>query len=140
MATTAIPTQTPGWATQKAKSSIKHDVKPCVRKRVPKLKHETLCVRTQVTPDHVAVYEYSHTDKKTGEVVREWHPVVDLKNGAVDCDCPDFNCRRFPRAREEKIRPDIGTVVYQCKHLQAAVRDCIERNEIILTLKGIDKP
>jgi hypothetical protein len=106
------------------------------RKRKPRSLN-VLCVRTEVTPDHVALYEYSHVDKKTGEVDHAWHPVVDLKNGGIDCDCPHFNCRLFPRAREERIRPDIGAVKFQCKHLQAAIRDCIERSDIILQLKGI---
>jgi hypothetical protein len=97
--------------------------------RKPRL--ENRCARGHVTPDHVAVYRI--TSSQSGQ---EYFTCIDLLNGRVECSCPDFNCRRFPRAREEHVRPDIGTPRYQCKHIQAAVRDCIERGEIILQLKG----
>ena len=91
--------------------------------------------RADLTPDHVAIYDYTYVDKKTGEILKVWHPVVNLENGTVDCNCPDFNFRVFPRARVEKVRPDIGSCRHHCKHIEKAILDCIERHDITLVLK-----
>jgi len=86
--------------------------------------------RTAVTPDHIALHEME------GSEADNWHPVINLDNGRVDCDCPDYGMRKLPQARRDGVRPDIGRPKYQCKHIQAAVREAIQCGDIILTLKG----
>lgn len=103
------------------------------RQRKPQL--ETICTRTDVTGDHVALYEFTYVDKKTGEVDHQWHPLVNLDNGDIYCDCPDFYYRRRCCARDEGKQPNIGTPKYQCKHIQPAIRDCIETGDIEMKLR-----
>jgi len=53
-----------------------------------------------------------------------WHPVVDIQDGHVFCDCPDF---RFRHASHE---PRIATPQHWCKHINRAVRNCRNHGEI----------
>lgn len=101
------------------------------------MKPDTIEVsRADVTPDGVAIYDYLYINPKTGEITKVWHPIINLENGKIDCTCPDYEFRLRRRARMDNAKPDIGTPRYQCKHIQAAIRDCIDSGEIVLTLKG----
>lgn len=93
--------------------------------------------RATVTPDGVAIYDYNYIHPKTGEITKVWHPVINLNNGRIDCDCPHYGFTLRRRARTEGQKIDIGRPRYQCKHLHAAIRDCIDRGEITLHLKGV---
>lgn len=76
--------------------------------------------------------EYSSSDGqvffKTRSFSRDeyltWHPVVDITDGHVFCDCPDF---RFRHATHE---PRIATPQHWCKHIGRAVRNCRKHGEL----------
>ena len=53
-----------------------------------------------------------------------WHPVVDTHDGSVFCDCPDFH---FRHARH---RPSVQTPGHWCKHLQRAVKNCVQHGDL----------
>ena len=54
-----------------------------------------------------------------------WHPVVDIEEGYVHCDCPDF---RYRHAMHE---PDVSTPQWWCKHLARAVANCQRHGELV---------
>lgn len=54
-----------------------------------------------------------------------WHPVVDIEEGYVHCDCPDF---RYRHAMHE---PDVSTPQWWCKHLARAVANCKRHGELV---------
>ena len=54
-----------------------------------------------------------------------WHPVVDVEEGYVHCDCPDF---RYRHAAHE---PDVSTPQWWCKHLARAVANCKRHGELV---------
>ena len=60
------------------------------------------------------------------------HPAVDLIDGLVHCDCPDWDMRKYPQSRELGITPTIADVRWHCIHIKAAVRDCLLRREIVM--------
>lgn len=94
-------------------------------------KSPQLIVSRELTPDHIAVYTMP-SESERGE---ERHPVVNLINGDVDCDCKGFCCVKFPLARNEGVRPNIGTPRYHCRHINYAVADCIRQGDIQLQLR-----
>lgn len=53
-----------------------------------------------------------------------WHPVVDTLDGSVFCDCPDFHYRHAPH------HPSVATPAHWCKHLQRAVKNCVQHGEL----------
>ncbi len=53
-----------------------------------------------------------------------WHPVVDTLDGSVFCDCPDFHYRHAPH------HPSVATPAHWCKHLQRAVRNCVQHGDL----------
>jgi putative SOS response-associated peptidase YedK len=53
-----------------------------------------------------------------------WHPVVDTQDGGVFCDCPDFHFRHARHA------PSVATPDHWCKHVQRAVRNCLQHGEL----------
>lgn len=53
-----------------------------------------------------------------------WHPVVDTHDGSVFCDCPDFH---FRHARHH---PSVQTPGHWCKHLQRAVKNCVQHGDL----------
>lgn len=53
-----------------------------------------------------------------------WHPIVDVEEGHVFCDCPDF------RYRHERHEPDVWTPHWQCKHLRRAIENLKRRGEL----------
>lgn len=53
-----------------------------------------------------------------------WHPVVDLENGAVWCDCPDF------RFRHSMHEPSLNSPSHWCKHVARAVENCRRHGEL----------
>lgn len=53
-----------------------------------------------------------------------WHPVVDVENGHVFCDCPDF---RYRHAHHD---PDVWTPHWWCKHVARAVENCRRHKEL----------
>ena len=76
--------------------------------------------------------EYSTSDGqvffKTRSFSRDeyltWHPVVDIHDGHVFCDCPDFRFRHAPH------EPRIATPQHWCKHINRAVRNCRKHGEL----------
>ncbi|MDF2440108.1 MAG: hypothetical protein JWN98_1092 [Abditibacteriota bacterium] len=64
------------------------------------------------------------TKSFTRDDYTRWHPVVDLHEGEVFCDCPDFH---FRHARH---KPDIGTPDHWCKHLHRAVENCVRHGDL----------
>lgn len=69
-----------------------------------------------------------HVFFKTRSFTRDdatlWHPVVDVEEGYVHCDCPDF---RYRHAMHE---PDVSTPQWWCKHLARAVANCQRHGEL----------
>ena len=69
-----------------------------------------------------------HVFFKTRSFTRDdatiWHPVVDVEEGYVHCDCPDF---RYRHAHHE---PDVSTPQWWCKHLTRAVANCQRHGEL----------
>lgn len=53
-----------------------------------------------------------------------WHPVVDITDGYVFCDCPDFRFRHAPHS------PRLATPQHWCKHIDRAVENCRRHGEI----------
>ena len=69
-----------------------------------------------------------HVFFKTRSFTRDdttmWHPVVDVEEGFVHCDCPDF------RYRHAMHDPDVSTPQWWCKHLARAVANCKRHGEL----------
>ncbi len=79
----------------------------------------------KVRRDHAAGgHVFFRTRSFTRDDATRWHPTVDLENGAVFCDCPDF---RYRHALHE---PDIWTPNWWCKHLARAVDNCKRHGEL----------
>lgn len=79
----------------------------------------------KVRRDHVAGgHLFFRTRSFTRDDATRWHPTVDLENGAVFCDCPDF---RYRHANHE---PDVWTPHWWCKHLTRAVDNCKRHGEL----------
>ncbi len=53
-----------------------------------------------------------------------WHPVVDTHDGSVFCDCPDFHYRHAAH------HPSVATPAHWCKHLQRAVKNCVQHGDL----------
>ena len=70
-----------------------------------------------------------HVFFKTRSFTRDdatiWHPTVDVEEGYVHCDCPDF---RYRHAIHE---PDVSTPQWWCKHLARAVANCKRHGELV---------
>ncbi len=70
-----------------------------------------------------------HVFFKTRSFTRDdatvWHPVVDVEEGYVHCDCPDF------RYRHAIHDPDVSTPQWWCKHLARAVANCQRHGELV---------
>ncbi len=79
----------------------------------------------KVRRDHLAGgHVFFRTRSFTRDDATRWHPTVDLENGAVFCDCPDF---RYRHATHE---PDVWTQHWWCKHLARAVENCKRHGEL----------
>ena len=69
-----------------------------------------------------------HVFFKTRSFTRDdatvWHPTVDVEEGFVHCDCPDF------RYRHAMHDPDVSTPQWWCKHLARAVANCKRHGEL----------
>ncbi|PQV62492.1 Putative SOS response-associated peptidase YedK [Abditibacterium utsteinense] len=79
----------------------------------------------KVRRDHAAGgHVFFRTRSFTRDDATRWHPTIDLENGAVFCDCPDF---RFRHALHE---PDVWTPHWWCKHLCRAVDNCKRHGEL----------
>ena len=79
----------------------------------------------KVRRDHRAGgHVFFRTRSFTRDDATRWHPTVDLENGAVFCDCPDF---RYRHANHE---PDVWTPHWWCKHLARAVDNCKRHGEL----------
>jgi len=79
----------------------------------------------KVRRDHVAGgHIFFRTRSFTRDDATRWHPTVDIENGAVFCDCPDF---RYRHALHE---PDVWTPHWWCKHLTRAVDNCKRHGEL----------
>ncbi len=75
--------------------------------------------------DHVAGGQlFFRTRSFTRDDATRWHPIVDVENGHVYCDCPDF---RYRHAHHE---PDVWTPQWWCKHLSRAVANCKRHGEL----------
>ena len=68
---------------------------------------------------------FFRTRSFTREDATMWHPVVDVEEGFVHCDCPDF---RYRHAMHE---PDVSTPQWWCKHLARAVANCQRHGELM---------
>lgn len=83
----------------------------------------------KVRRDHAAGgHVFFATRSFTRDDATRWHPTVDLENGAVFCDCPDF---RYRHALHE---PDVWTPNWWCKHLARAVDNCKRHGELPLRI------
>lgn len=91
-----------------------------------KVEKPRFAARTRkVRRDHVAGgHLFFRTRSFTRDDATRWHPTVDLENGAVFCDCPDF---RYRHANHE---PDVWTPHWWCKHLARAVDNCKRHGEL----------
>ncbi len=79
----------------------------------------------KVRRDHAAGgHIFFRTRSFTRDDATRWHPTVDLENGAVFCDCPDF------RYRHQHHEPDVWTPHWWCKHLTRAVENCKRHGEL----------
>lgn len=78
-----------------------------------------------VRRDHLAGGQlFFRTRSFTRDDATRWHPIVDIENGSVFCDCPDF---RYRHAHHE---PDVWTPQWWCKHLSRAVANCRSHGEL----------
>jgi putative SOS response-associated peptidase YedK len=64
------------------------------------------------------------TKSFTRDDYTRWHPVVDVHEGDVFCDCPDFFFRHAAH------KPDISTPHHWCKHLHRAVENCVRHGDL----------
>jgi len=64
------------------------------------------------------------TKSFTRDDYTRWHPVVDVQEGEVFCDCPDFHFRHAPH------KPTVQTPAHWCKHLQRAVQNCVRHGDL----------
>lgn len=81
--------------------------------------------RRRVLRDHEAGgHVFFRTRSFTRDDATRWHPVVDLEEGHVFCDCPDF------QFRHEKHAPDIWTPQWWCKHVARAVENCRRHGQL----------
>lgn len=67
---------------------------------------------------------FFRTRSFTRDDATRWHPVVDVENGHVFCDCPDF---RYRHAHHD---PDVWTPHWWCKHVARAVENCRRHKEL----------
>jgi putative SOS response-associated peptidase YedK len=64
------------------------------------------------------------TKSFTRDDYTKWHPVVDVEEGEVFCDCPDFHFRHAAH------KPTVQTPAHWCKHLQRAVENCVRHGDL----------
>jgi putative SOS response-associated peptidase YedK len=89
----------------------------------PRFAPRRRCVlRDHETGGHV----FFRTRSFTRDDATRWHPVIDLEEGHVFCDCPDF------QYRHEKHSPDVWTPQWWCKHVARAVENCRRHGELPL--------
>jgi putative SOS response-associated peptidase YedK len=78
-----------------------------------------------VRRDHEAGGQlFFRTRSFTRDDATRWHPIIDIENGSVFCDCPDF---RYRHAHHE---PDVWTPQWWCKHVSRAVANCKSHGEL----------
>ncbi|RYG74333.1 SOS response-associated peptidase [bacterium] len=81
--------------------------------------------RRLVRRDHLAGGQlFFRTRSFTRDDATQWHPIIDIENGHVFCDCPDF---RYRHAQHE---PDVWTPQWWCKHVSRAVANCKSHGEL----------
>ena len=91
-------------------------------KRAASLYPERRVVRREtITPDGQVLFK-THSFTRRDDTF--WHPVVDLANGGVFCDCPDFRYRHAPH------EPDVSMPQHWCKHVTRAVDNCRRHGEL----------
>lgn len=89
------------------------------RKVLPPRKR--LVRREHASPDGQVFFK---TRSFTSDEYLSWHPVVDVADGQVFCDCPDFRFRHAPHS------PRLATPQHWCKHIDRAVENCRRHGEI----------
>ena len=87
----------------------------------PKFAHKR---RHVLRENEAGGHVFFRTRSFTRDDATVWHPVVDIEQGYVHCDCPDF---RYRHAIHE---PDVSTPQWWCKHLARAVANCQRRGEL----------
>ena len=82
-------------------------------------------LRRAVRRDHANGGQvFFRTRSFTLDDATRWHPVVDVEEGRVYCDCPDFHFRHAPH------EPDVWTPQWWCKHVARAVENCRRHGEL----------
>ena len=89
------------------------------RRKLPPRKR--LVRRESTSPDGQVFFK---TRSFSRDEYLTWHPVVDIADGHVFCDCPDFRFRHAAHA------PRIATPQHWCKHINRAVRNCRKQGDL----------
>lgn len=79
-----------------------------------------------LTPENVAIYR-EPSESKQGVY---YEAAISLLTGEVDCTCPDYEMRLRPLAVAIGITPHITSARFHCRHIEAAIRDCLKRGDI----------